>query len=108
MPVTIAPTATLDALTLSGDISRTVPLPAERSSGSLFIAVSDGTLLEASFADEPAERFKVIHEGAGTVRLTEDRAEVQWPVEWLTVSGLKQALTIDRQPQPLPLFPEAA
>jgi hypothetical protein len=108
MPITIAPTATLDALTLSGDISRTIPLPAERSSGSLFIAVSDGTLLEASLGDGAGECFTVVHEGAGIVVLSKNSAEVQWPIEWLTVSGLKQALTIERQPEPLPLFPEAA
>jgi hypothetical protein len=108
MPVTIAPTAALDALVLSGDISRIIPLPAERSGGSHFIAVSDGSLLEASFANGPGERFKIIKDGAGIVILSEDRAEVQWPIEWLTVAGMNQALTIEHQPEPLPLFPEAA
>lgn len=108
MSIMIAPTAALDALTLSGDLTRTIPLPMERSSGSLFIAASDGTLLEASFSQASEGRFKVIHEGAGVVLISGGAAEVQWPIEWLTVSGTKQAMTIERLPEPLPLFPEAA
>jgi hypothetical protein len=108
MSITITPTDARDALTLTGDITRTIPLPAERSSGSLFIAVSDGTLLHASLTDDAPERFSVAHEGAGIMVLAENSAEVQWPIEWLTIAGVSQSLTIKRQPEPLPLFPEAA
>ncbi|MBN8818709.1 MAG: hypothetical protein J0I80_08315 [Sphingomonas sp.] len=108
MPVTIAPANDLDALILSGDVSRIIPLPNGQSGGTLFIAVSDGSLLEASFAKGSDERFKVIKDGAGIVLLSEDRAEVKWPIEWLTVTGMNQAITIERRPEPLPLFPEAA
>lgn len=108
MSIIIAPAAALDALTLAGDLTRTIDLPSDRNGDTLFVAASDGTLLQVSFAPQPAERFKVIHDGAGIVLIDGDRAEIQWPIEWLTVSGMQQAMTIERAPDPLPLFPEAA
>ena len=108
MTITIAATPTHDALTLSGDICRLLPLPAERDCGSVAVALSDGTLLDVSLSGPPEKRFKVAKEGAAITIIHADRVEVQWPIEWLTVSGRNQALAVDRNPDPMPMFPEAA
>lgn len=108
MPIKITPSPALDALTLSGDISRTIPLPAGSRQGAVAIALSDGTLLEMIPQAPQGHSFQITKDGAGIVQALGNAVEVQWPIEWLTVSGPGQVLTIDRQPQPLPLFPEAA
>jgi hypothetical protein len=106
MSITIAATPALDAFQLSGDICRTLPLPEERSCGSVAIALSDGTLIDANLSAGPSERFRIAKDGAGIIRMIEDAIEVQWPIEWLTVSGRNQAIAIERPLEPLPLFPE--
>ncbi len=108
MTITIAANPANDALTLSGDICRLLPLPADRDCGSVAVALSDGTLLDVSLSGPAGTRFTVAKEGAGITVIHGDRIEVQWPIEWLTVSGRNQALAIDRNPDPMPLFPEAA
>ena len=107
MTITIAASPTGDALTLSGDICSTLPLPAERC-GSLAIGLSDGTLLEARLSDEPQDRFRITKEGAAITIIQDDHVRVEWPIEWLTVSGLNQSVAIERGLEPMPLFPEAA
>jgi len=104
MSITIAPSPSLDALTISGAICRSVRVPG----ASLAIALSDGTLLHACLTAQPGSRFKVANEGAAIIVTNGDHVEVQWPIEWLMVSGTDQALSIERRPEPLPLFPEAA
>lgn len=104
MPITIAPSPALDALTFCGDVFRSVPV----SSGPLAIALSDGTLLEASLAAPPGKRFRIAREGAAIVVSTGDGVEIQWPIEWFTIAEATQVITIERTLEPLPLFPEAA
>ena len=108
MTITIAASPAQDALVLSGDICRLIPLPAERACGSVAVALSDGTLLDVSLAGPVEDRFRVAKEGAAITVIHGEEVEVQWPIEWLTVSGRNQALAIDRHPDPMPMFPEAA
>jgi hypothetical protein len=107
MTIKIATVPTGDALAVSGNISSVLPLPPEHCRA-LAIGLSDGTLLEARLSEEPLGRFRVTKEGAAITVINDDHVRVEWPIEWLTVSGIDQALASKRDPEPLPLFPEAA
>ncbi|MCW2336290.1 hypothetical protein M2337_000523 [Sphingobium sp. B2D3A] len=102
MSLTIALSPASDALTFAGDVSRSVKVPQWPAA----VALSDGTLLEVSPGPPSPTQFKVATAGAGLVVPQGQGVEVQWPVEWFTVSGIDQAVTVSRVAEPLPLFPE--
>jgi hypothetical protein len=73
------------------------------------VALSDGSLIRASFHDEP--RFQVVVEGAGAVKI--DKAgkslSVDWRIEWVNVASDHASTALaQKSPASLPLFASAA
>ena len=113
MAVTVIPMPKEPRLCVVGDVeaSLAIPAAAPRFLGetelvdTYCIALSDGSLIRASYHSDP--RFEVVVEGAGAVTI--DRAgksfSLDWSVEWVNVASDHASTALaERQPQSLPLF----
>jgi hypothetical protein len=100
-------------LCVVGDIEANLAIPAAEPHAfgeglaveTYYVALSDGTLIRASYHDNP--RFKVIVEGAGLV--TVDRSgkslSVDWAIEWVNLASDHASTALaEKPPTPLPLF----
>jgi hypothetical protein len=113
MAVTIIPMPDEPRLCVVGDIHADLAIPAaaplrledREPVDAYYIALSDGSLIQASFHHEP--RFQVIVEGAGSV--TVDKAgrslSVDWCIEWVNVASNHASMArAHKEPASLPLF----
>lgn len=110
MAITITPMPAGDRLKVDGDVQTTFEIPAhppELSKGELmvdsyFISLSDGTLIQASYAGDP--EFDVVVEGAARVTVTGKMLKVDWTIEWVNVAPRCGAMAMaHREPMRLPL-----
>jgi hypothetical protein len=104
-------------LHIDGDIRGTLYVPAElpktASDGevlvySYYIALSDGSLIQASNHDEA--EFDLIVEGAGHVSIGRDgkSLSIDWRIEWINLSSNHGATAFaHKMPASLPLFDKA-
>lgn len=113
MAITITPMPAGDRLRIDGDVQTTLEIPAnapEWSKGALlvdsyYISCSDGTVIQASYADDP--EFDVVIEGAARVTVAASGKElwVDWTIEWVNVAARCGAMGMARQaPMRLPLL----
>jgi hypothetical protein len=113
MAVTIFSEPEKSLLRVDGDVQGTLPIPAHppklASDGEVlvypyYIALSDGSLIQASNHDDP--EFYVVVEGAGSLRVgCEGRSlSVDWTIEWISVASDRAAQLAHKRPASLPLF----
>jgi len=111
MAITIKAMPTGDRLQVEGDVQTTFEIPAnppawkkgELLVDSYYISCSDGTLIQASFADDP--EFDVVVEGAARVKVCGKELWVDWSIEWINVAPRCGAMAMaHRAPMQLPLL----
>jgi hypothetical protein len=113
MAITIAPAQTGPFLYVAGDVRTTLVIPAEAPEStedgqlvdSYYISLSDGTLIQASYGDDP--EFHVVVEGAARVSIAPSGKELtaDWTIEWINVAPSRSAIGLaHREPARLPLF----
>lgn len=113
MPITITPLPHGPWLKVEGDVQTTLEIPANPPEmtqdgqlvDSYYISVSDGTLIQASYGEDP--EFDVVVEGAAQVRIAQSGKElsVDWGIEWVNVVSKIGAMGLARkEPMRLPLL----
>jgi hypothetical protein len=90
---------------VTGDIETVLPVPYEDDDRFL-VGLSDGTLLIGSYDDDLQCRFDVARDGAGIVQCHNGSAQVDWRIEWATISTYDPNVVEPPAPMPMPLFPE--
>lgn len=103
MGVMIEPIAETPRIRVSGDVE-TVLTVAYESDERFLLGLSDGTLLVGAYDHDLRCRFDVARDGAGFVRFHQDKAEIQFDIEWATVSPYDPNVVERRAPGELPLF----
>lgn len=118
MAVTILPLPRQYALKVDGDIGAMLRIPAwpparaddgEEFVDIYYISLSDGSLIQASFHDEP--EFHVVVEGAGCVKIDEGGKSlfVDWQIDWINLAPGRSAIGLARWvPGSMPLFEHLA
>lgn len=113
MAITLQPARRERLLTVTGDIHATLHIPADEPQpfldgelvGAYYIALSDGSLIRATYCDEP--EYEVIIEGAALIEIDAETAclRVGWPVEWISLSSIRNANAVaQKSARNLPLF----
>jgi len=90
---------------VTGDIETVLSVPYEDDDRFL-VGLSDGTLLIGSYDDDLQCRFDVARERAGIIRCYEGAAQVDWRIEWATISTYDPNMVGPAAPKPMPLFLE--
>jgi hypothetical protein len=113
MAITITPMPSGQRLKIDGDVQTILEIPANppewSKDGTLvdsyYISCSDGTLIQASYAQDP--EFDVVIEGAARVTVAASGRElwIDWNIDWVNVAARCGAMGMARrQPAPLPLL----
>jgi hypothetical protein len=113
MAVTITPLAGARYLQVEGDVQAILEVPAHPPEwvkqsemvDSYYLSFSDGTLIQASHADDP--EFHVVIEGAGRVVVSPSGRELflDWGIEWINLGPRRGATAFARKgPMNLPLL----
>lgn len=113
MAITITPLPHGPWLKVEGDVQTMLEIPANPPEStrdgqlvdSYYISLSDGTLIQASYGEDP--EFDVVVEGAGQVRVAQTGKElsVDWGIEWVNVAAKTGAMGVaHKEPIRLPLL----
>jgi hypothetical protein len=100
-------------LCVVGDIEADLAIPAAeprpfgegQTVEAYYVALSDGSLIRASYHDDP--RFQVVVEGAGHVTIdgAGKSLSVDWAIEWVNVASDHASTALaEKVPPSLPLF----
>jgi hypothetical protein len=113
MAVTLIPSFESQILEASGDVDEILQIPADpprpfangQAISTYFIALSDGSLIRATYEERP--QFEVVVEGAGRLHIDgeSNRVTVDWNIEWLNVAPNHASTAVTQKTaDSLPLF----
>ena len=105
MSISILPIAGSARLSVTGDLDAVLSVPFDDDDRFL-VGLSDGTLLQGVYDEDLRCTWSVARYGAAIIRICGERVELDWKLEWVTVSLYCAPMLECAEPGPLPLFPE--